>query len=95
MDSEQKLSGTPCNAKSLLAFTFGLMGRLDRGEIDNNTAVAQAKLISQANNIMKNEILRTALQLKMYEAHTGIQANEIRIREIESKSFDDSKVTEQ
>lgn len=85
-----KNTAEPCNAKSLLAFTFGLMAKLDRGEIDTNTAIAQSKLISQANNIMKNELLRTALQIKMYEAHTGIEASEIKIRQVESKFFDDS-----
>lgn len=85
-----KTTAEPCNAKSLLAFTFGLMAKLDRGEIDTNTAIAQSKLISQANNIMKNELLRTALQLKMYEANTGIEASEVKLRQVESKAFDDS-----
>jgi uncharacterized protein YehS (DUF1456 family) len=85
-----KPTAEPCNAKSLLAFTFGLMGKLDRGEIDTNTAVAQSKLISQANNIIKNELMRTALQIKMYEAHTGIEASEIKIRQVESKAFNES-----
>jgi hypothetical protein len=66
------------------------MGKLDRGEIDTNTAVAQSKLISQANNIIKNELMRTALQIKMYEAHTGIEASEIKIRQVESKAFNES-----
>lgn len=92
MNKENK--AVPCNAKSLLAFTFGLMDRLDKGEINNETAIAQSKLIAQANNIMKNELMRTALQLKMYEAHTGIQASEVRIRQIESKGFDDSVTVE-
>ena len=90
---EQKvISGTPqpCNAKSLLAFTFGLMARLDRGEITVAEACAQSKLISQANNTMKNEILRAALKLKMYESHTGIASSEVRLREIESKPFDET-----
>ena len=30
MNKENK--AVPCNAKSLLAFTFGLMDRLDKGE---------------------------------------------------------------
>ena len=90
----KSITATPCNAKSLLAFTFGLMERLDKGEINNETAIAQAKLISQANQLMKNELLRTALQLKMYEAHTGIDASDVRIRQIESKGFDDSVVEE-
>lgn len=85
-----QITGEPCNAKSLLAFTFALMGKLDRGEIDTNTAVAQSKLISQANNIIKNELMRTALQIKMYEAHTGIEASEIKIRQVESKAFNES-----
>ena len=43
-----------------------------------------------ANNIMKNELMRTALQLKMYEAQTGIQASDVKIRQIESKGFDET-----
>lgn len=88
----KNVTAAPCNAKSLLAFTFGLMARLDKGEISNETAIAQSKLISQANNIMKNELMRTALQLKMLEANTGIEANEIKIRQIESKGFSDSVI---
>lgn len=80
----------PCNAKSLLAFTFGIMSRLDKDEISCEKAIAQSKLICQANNIMKNELMRTALQLKMYEAQTGIQASDVKIRQIESKGFDET-----
>lgn len=94
MDNK-KITGNPCNAKSLLSFTFALMGKLDRGEIATNTAIAQSKLISQANNIIKNELMRTALQIKMYEAHTGIEASDIKIRQVESKAFDDSLYTEE
>lgn len=93
MEQEQiirRQTAEVCNAKSLLAFTFGLMGKLDRGEISTSEACAQAKLISQANNTIKNELLRTALKLKMYQSHTGIEGSEVKIREIESKPFDDT-----
>lgn len=78
----------PCNAKSLLAFTFGLMGKLDRDEISIEKACAQAALISQANNIMKNEIARAALQLKMKLSGINISDSDIKLRQIESKAFD-------
>ena len=74
----------PVNTKSLLAFIFNQMQRLDSGEIDAQTACAQAKLASQANNVLDYELKRTIVQMKMQQIGTGIQASDITLREIEA-----------
>lgn len=84
---EEKLAGVPVNSKSLLAFVFGQMDKLNRNEIDANTACAQAKLASQANEVLSYELKRAAVQCKMKELGIDIVP---KIREIESKSFDDT-----
>lgn len=78
----------PVNTKSLLAFIFGAMGKLDRGEIDPNTACAIAKLASQANNVLNYEIKRTDLLLRLQAAGKTVDPN---FRDIESKAFDNAK----
>lgn len=83
-------NGTPCNTKSLLAFIFNQMERLNNGEIDANTACAQAKLASQASNVLNYELKRTIVQMRMRELVKGIDSSQIRLREIESKPFDDT-----
>ena len=82
--------GCPVNTKSLLAFTFLQMERLNSGEIDSQTACAQAKLISQANNLLNYELKRTIVLLRLKEIGGGTEATQVRLREIESKSFDDT-----
>lgn len=83
-------SGTPVNTKSLLAFIFNQMERLNNGEIDANTACAQAKLASQASNLLNYELKRTIVQMRLREINGGISKTEPRLREIESKGFDDT-----
>lgn len=65
------------------------MERLNSGEIDANTACAQAKLASQASNVLNYELKRTIVQIKLEQMGTGIEKSEIRLREIESKPFDE------
>jgi len=77
--------GQPVNSKSLLAFIFNQMKKLQDGEITPAEACAQAKLAGQANKLYENELKRTAIQIKMKEL--GIEATPM-IREIESKAFD-------
>lgn len=79
--------GEPVNTKSLLAFVFNQMAKLDRKEIDWQTANAQAKLASQASNLLNYELKRTIVELKLREI--GNTTNP-RLREIESKCFDDT-----
>lgn len=81
----------PVNTKSLLAFTFGQMEKLDNGEIDANTANAQANLIKQANNILDYELKRSIVLLKLAESGFD-RANRPTFRDIESKAFDDAKM---
>lgn len=83
-------SGAPVNTKSLISFIFNQMQKLNEGEITNETACAQAKLASQANNLLNYELKRTIVQMKMSEMGGNIKASEIRLREIESKAFDDT-----
>lgn len=83
-------NGTPCNTKSLLAFIFNQMEKLNNGEIDANTACAQAKLASQASNVLNYELKRTIVQMRMQQMGMGIDSTNIRLREIESKPFDDT-----
>ena len=66
------------------------MERLNNGEIDANTACAQAKLASQASNVLNYELKRTIVQMRMRELVKGIDSSQIRLREIESKPFDDT-----
>lgn len=75
----------PVNTKSLLGFIFNQMEKLDRGEIDANTASAQAKLASQANNLLDYELKRSLVQIKMKELGENVTPT---LREIESKAFD-------
>ena len=79
----------PVNTKSLLAFIFNQMERLSNGEIDAQTAQAQAKLASQASNILNYELKRTIVQMRMQQIGTGIQAQDITLREIESKPLNE------
>ncbi len=79
----------PVNTKSFLAFIFNTMEKLDKGEIDTNVACAQAKLMSQANNVLDYEIKRTMVQIKLKEMGMMPDRQPV-IREIESKAFDDT-----
>ena len=74
------------NTKNLLSFIFNTMERLDSGEIDPNIACAQAKLASQASNLLNYELKRTIVQMRLKEMGNGVQCTEPRLREIESVS---------
>jgi hypothetical protein len=83
-------NGAPVNTKSLLSFIFNQMERLNSGEIDWQTANAQAKLASQASNLLNYELKRTIVEIRLKEIGGGIQATTPRLREIESKGFDNT-----
>lgn len=83
-----KPTGEPVNTKSLLAFLFAQMGKLDRKEITPNEAVAQAKLASQANNVLDYELKRTVVQMKLKERGGTNDNQTVRLREVESKVVD-------
>ena len=79
----------PVNTKSFLAFIFNTMEKLDKGVIDTNVACAQAKLMSQANNVIDYELKRTLTQIKLKEIGMLQDKNPV-LREIESKGFDNT-----
>jgi hypothetical protein len=78
---------TPVNTKSLLAFVFNQMEKLDTKEIDVDTASAQAKLVQQANNLIRSEHERSRVKVEL-ERHNKEYNSSIELREIESKNFD-------
>ena len=74
---------TPVNSKSLLHFIFDQMEKLDRKEITVQDGHAQANLAKQANNLLSYELKRAEILLKLRDT-------QIELREIESKSFDNT-----
>ncbi len=77
----------PVNTKSLLVFLFNQMEKLNKGEIDWQTANAQAKLASQASNLLNYELKRTIVEMRLQAIGQSVQP---RLREIESKKFDNT-----
>ena len=77
----------PVNSKSLLAFVFEQMNKLDNNEIDVATAREQGNLVKQSNNLLKYELDRAKVQMKLTE-HNAIYKDGLNLREIESKNFD-------
>jgi len=77
----------PTNAKSLFHFICGQMDKLDKNEIDVQTAQSQANLAKQANNLLNYELKRaeTVVKIDQYNRSSG---GSIKLREIEGKSFD-------
>ena len=86
-------SGTPVNTKSLLAFIFCQMEKLNDGEIDAQTACAQAKLASQACNVLNYELKRSIVQLKLKQEAGYV--SDVTLREVESKPFDNTLLLNQ
>ena len=78
---------TPVNTKSLLAFVFNQMEKLDSNEIDVETANSQAKLVQQANNLIRSEHERSRVKIELAR-HNAEYNQSIVLREIESKNFD-------
>lgn len=77
----------PVNNKSLVAFLFSQMEKLDKNEIDNQTAREQANLAKQVNNAMKYELDRSKLKMELAN-HNAVSLEKVTLREIESKNFD-------
>lgn len=71
------------NSKSLLHFIFDQMEKLDQKEITVQEGQAQANLAKQANNLLTYELKRAQTLL-------ALKGSEIELREIESKSFDNT-----
>lgn len=74
---------TPMNSKSLLHFIFNQMEKLDKKEITVQEGQAQANLSKQANNLLNYELKRAQTLL-------SLKGSDIILREIESKTFDNT-----
>ena len=77
----------PVNAKSLFSHVCEQMRKLDNQEIKIEEAKEQANLVKQANNLLKYELDRAKIELKLSEHKLHHDVN-IELRQIESKSFD-------
>lgn len=79
----------PVNSKSLLAFLFDQMEKLDKGEVDVETAKAQASLAHQVNGLMNYELKRAKTIIDINKHNFDYKRN-VALREIESKNFNDT-----
>lgn len=77
----------PINNKSLLHFIFDQMEKLDKDEIDVQTAKGQANLAKQANNSLKYELDRANLQ-KELDSYNRQAGTNLKIRNVEGKNFE-------
>lgn len=76
----------PVNSKSLLAFVFDQMEKLDSGTINTQQAREQSNLVKQANNLLKYELDRAKVKMELTR-HNAVYKDGIDLREIESKNF--------
>ena len=77
----------PVNNKSLIAFIFDQMEKLDTQEITVEQAKAQANLAKQVNNAMKYELDLVNTKMKVSEFNKTSDLK-VEIRNAESKNFD-------
>jgi len=78
---------TPVNNKSMIAFLFSQMDKLDNDEIDVTKAREQSNLAKQVNNAMKYELDRAKTKMELTK-HNAIYKDGIDLRNIESKNFE-------
>ena len=78
---------TPVNNKSLIAFLFDQMNKLDENLIDVEQAKAQANLAKQVNNAMKYELDLAKVKMEISEFNTKSLVK-IDLRNVESKNFE-------
>lgn len=76
----------PVNNKSMIAFLFDQMDKLDKDIIDVQKAREQANLSKQVNNAMKYELDRAKTKMELTK-HNAIYKDGLDLREIESKNF--------
>jgi hypothetical protein len=76
----------PVNNKSMIAFLFDQMDKLDKDEIDVQKAREQANLSKQVNNAMKYELDRAKTKMELTK-HNAIYKDGLNLRDIESKNF--------
>lgn len=79
----------PANSKSLLHFLFDQMDKLDKKEIDVQTANQMANLAKQANNVMSYELKRVDTMIRLSE-HNKQYDDNITLREVDAKGFDNT-----
>lgn len=79
----------PVNSKSLLHFLFDQMDKLDKKEIDVQTANQMANLAKQANNIMNYELKRAEVKIRL-STHNKEYNENLELREVEAKGFDNT-----
>ena len=77
---------TPVNNKSMIAFLFDQMNKLDNDEIDVLKAREQGNLAKQVNNAMKYELDRAKIKMELTK-HNSIYKDGLDLRDIESKNF--------
>jgi hypothetical protein len=78
---------TPVNNKSLIAFLFDQMNKLDEKLIDVEQAKAQANLAKQVNNAMKYELDLAKIKMEISTFNTT-SLNKVELRNVESKNFE-------
>lgn len=76
----------PVNNKSLLHFLYNQMEKLDSKEIEVEQAKAMAELAKQANNILKYEIDRANVLMKL-DTHNSTNKRDVKLRDVEGKLF--------
>jgi hypothetical protein len=76
----------PVNSRSLLAFVFDQMDKLDSGDIDVEKAKAQASLCHQANGLLNYELKRVKTLIELNKHNFEFKRN-TSLRDIESKGF--------
>ncbi len=81
---------TPVNSKSLFTFICNQMEMLDKDVITVEKAKAQSALAKQANNLLKYELDRASTEITVRNFNKDNKDDTIRIREIESKPFDNT-----
>jgi hypothetical protein len=77
----------PVNNKSLIAFLFDQMDKLDNNTIDVEQAKAQANLAKQVNNAMKFELDLVSTKMKLGEYNKNAD-KVVELRNAESKNFE-------
>jgi hypothetical protein len=77
----------PVNNKSLLHFIFDQMEKLDKKEIDVQTAKAQSMLARQANSALNYEINRVNTIIKV-DDYNRKHGTDIKIKNAEGVNFD-------
>ncbi len=76
----------PVNNKSMIAFLFDQMDKLDNDEIDVVKAKEQGNLAKQVNSAMRYELERARVRMELTK-HNAIYKDGANLRDIESKNF--------